>query len=183
MRSPPDQGESRQTPRCDLAVGFSDGIYNASRDGEGHGFHAFAMGTFQGPAWLVPVARYDVRYAPDIGRHALHAAASARLFQGVGLDWEHQDHKDWKDRWDPQNLFSYEAVTAWDWSNERKFRPCATSDPVRLGWGLPKVEAVSLTLAPETAAVIAAAPAGGKLTRAGKRTLVEGVVVDCVNGD
>jgi hypothetical protein len=87
------------------------------------------------------VARYDARYARDIGRYALNAAASARLFQGVGLDWDHQDHKDWKDRWDPEILFSYEAVTAWDWSSERKFRPYATGDPVRLGWDLPKIAA------------------------------------------
>lgn len=254
-----------------------DGLDGADWDDKEHGFHAFAMGTFQGPAWLVPVARYDARYARDIGRYALHAAASSRLFQGFGLDWEHQDHKDWKDQWDPRNLLSYEAVAAWDWSNERKFRPYATGDPVRLGWGLPKIEAkdyytekqkwfsktshnlalymgnhvgflggimtltdvpgilrwdcvatdwfhartyptylfynphptaktfqsdfgpeaadlydavthqfvkrgvhgkASLTLAPETAVVIVAAPAGGKLTREGRWSLVDGVVVD-----
>jgi hypothetical protein len=116
-----------------------DGLDGADWGGKENGFHAFAMGTFQGPAWLVPVARYDTRYARDIGRYALNAANSARLFQGVSLDWDHQDHKDWKDQFDPQDLFSYEAVTAWDWSSERKYRPYATGDPVRLGWGLPKI--------------------------------------------
>ncbi len=111
-----------------------DGLDGADWNGGEPGFHAFAMGTFQGPAWLVPVARYDARYARDIGRYALNAAASARLFQGVGLCWDQQDHKDWKDRWDPRNLFSYEAVAAWDWSSERKFRPYATGDAVRCGW-------------------------------------------------
>jgi hypothetical protein len=59
----------------------------------------------------------DPRYARDIGRYALHAASSARLLQGFGLDGDHQDHKDWKDRWDPQCLLFYEALTAWDWNS------------------------------------------------------------------
>jgi hypothetical protein len=37
---------------------------------------------------------------------------------------------------------------------------------------------VSLTLTPETAAVIVAAPAGSKSTREGKRGVVDRVVVD-----
>ena len=96
------------------------------------------MGTLQGPAWLVPVARYDPRYARDIGRYALHAAASARLLQGFGLDADHQDHKEWKDRWDPDGLWFYEALTSWDWAPGRAFRPYATGDAVRLGWGAPR---------------------------------------------
>ncbi|MCY3018042.1 MAG: glycoside hydrolase family 130 protein [Planctomycetota bacterium] len=118
----------------------SDGLDAAKWDEKDHSFHAFAMGTLQGPAWLVPVARYDQRYARAIARYALHAANSSRLFQGVDLDWDHQDHKDWKDRWDPKNLLFYEAVTSWDWSDTRTFRPYATGDPVRLGWGCPKAE-------------------------------------------
>ncbi|MCF7731057.1 MAG: hypothetical protein K9N23_05190 [Akkermansiaceae bacterium] len=257
-----------------------DGLDGADWTGAEHGFHAFAMGSLQGPAWLVPATRYDARYARDIGRYALNAANSARLFQGVGLDWKQQDHKDWKDRWDPQNLLFHEAVTAWSWDSSHRFRPYATGDPVRLGWGGPPIAAadydaakqqsfsktsrnlalymgnhigflggivaltdvpgvlrwdclatdwfhapayptyllynphptaqtfhtdfggtsadlydavthefvqrdvcgpVSLTLAPETAAVIVVAPAGGRLSREGRRTRVDGVVVDYEN--
>ena len=274
-------GDLRRTPwkiTAGTRVGgmTCDGLDCAYWGGKEPGFHAFAMGTLQGPAWLVPVARYDARYARDIGRYALHAASSARLFQGFGLDWDHQDHKDWKDRCDPQCLLSYEAVTSWDWSSERTFRPYATGDPIRLGWGVAKTGAgllrreaevvfkhlaqsspymgnhvgflggimaltdvpgilrwdcvatdwfhapayptwlfynpnsearafhtdvgpapadlydavqrdfvkravrgrVELTVAPNAAAVIVAAPASGKLTRDGNRTLIEGVVVD-----
>ena len=117
-----------------------DGLDGAYWDGDEPGFHAFAMGTLQGPAWLVPVARYDPRYARDIGRYALHAASSARLLQGFGLDWQHQDHLDWKSRWDPRCLFFYEALASWDWGNRREFRPYATGDPVRLGWGGPRID-------------------------------------------
>jgi hypothetical protein len=116
-----------------------DGLDGAAWGGKEKGFHAFSMGTLQGPAWLVPMVRYDPRYARDVGRYALHAASSTRLLQGCGLDWDHQDHKDWKDRWDPQGLLFYEALAAWDWSDQRAFRPYATGDPVRLGWGVPKV--------------------------------------------
>jgi len=117
-----------------------DGLDGAYWGGAEEGFHAFSMGTLHGPAWLVPMVRYDPRYARDVGRYALHAAASARLLQGHGLDWDHQDHRDWKDRWDPQCLFFYEALTPWEWSDRRTFRPYATGDRIRLGWGVPKVE-------------------------------------------
>jgi hypothetical protein len=132
-------GDPKQTPWKITAGTRSggvtcDGLDGASWSGGEPGFHAFAMGTLQAPAWLVPVARYAPRYARDIGRYALHAAASARLLQGFGLDWDHQDHRDWKDRWDPQGLFFYEALTSWDWGGNRSFRPYATGDPIRLGW-------------------------------------------------
>jgi hypothetical protein len=137
-------GDPKQTPwkvtagmRCGGVT--CDGLDGAWWGGPEPGFHAFAMGTLQGPAWLVPVARYDPQYARDIGRYALHAAASTRLLQGFNLDWDHQDHKDWKDCHDPQCLLFYEAVTSWDWSSQHRFQPYATGDPIRLGWGAPKI--------------------------------------------
>ena len=99
------------------------------------GFNAFAMGSLQGPAWLLPVARYDPRYARAIGRYALHAANSARLLQGHGLDADHQDHAAWKRRNDPGDLLFYESLASWDWDPSRTDQPYATGDPVRLGWG------------------------------------------------
>jgi hypothetical protein len=115
-----------------------DGVDGARWDAKQRSFHGFSLGTLKGPSWLVPVARYDQRYARSIARYALHAASSARLFQGYKLDWDHQDHKDWKDRWDPECLFFYEALQPWEPSDERKFRPYATGDPVKNGWGCPK---------------------------------------------
>jgi len=105
------------------------------------GFYAFTMGSLQGPAWLVPVVRYDQRYSRTIGRYALHAANSARLLQGEGLDANHQDHAKWKARWDPQNHLFYEGLKSWDPGPDRSLRPYATGDPVLLGWntGLSKV--------------------------------------------
>jgi hypothetical protein len=98
------------------------------------GFYAFTMGSLQGPAWLIPVVRYDQRYARAIGRYVLHAANSARLLQGEGLDANHQDHAEWKAKWDPQNHLFYEGLKSWDPSPDRTLRPYATGDPVLLGW-------------------------------------------------
>jgi len=50
----------------------------------GGGFYAFSMGSLQGPAWLIPMVRYDPRYARAVAKYALHAANSARLLQGFG---------------------------------------------------------------------------------------------------
>lgn len=98
------------------------------------GFYAFTMGSLEGPAWLVPVAAYDPRFARTIGRYALHAANSARLLQGHGLTAENEDHPAWKARWDPDDLMFYEGLKSWDPAPERRFRPYATGDPVLLGW-------------------------------------------------
>jgi len=109
---------------------------------EDDGFYAFTMGSLQGPAWLIPVVRYDQRYARAIARYALNAANSARLLQGEGLDANHQDHAEWKAKWDPKNYLFYEGLKSWDPSPDRSLRPYATGDPVLLGWnpGLSRVD-------------------------------------------
>ena len=101
---------------------------------ENNGFYAFSMGSLQGPAWLVPVARYDQRYARAIARYALHAANSARLLQGEGLDANHQDHAPWKSRWDPDNLFFYEGLASKGPGNAGNLTPYARGDAVLNGW-------------------------------------------------
>lgn len=114
-------------------------------------FYAFTMGSLQNAAWLVPVARYDPRYARAIARFALHEANSARLLEGAGLDADHQDHAAWKSEWDKKNLLFYEGLMSSD-PNSHQFsaadpvpphplRPYATGDPVLNAWetGHPKV--------------------------------------------
>ena len=101
-----------------------------------NGFYAFAMGSYQGPGWLLPAVRYDQRLARAVARYCLHAATSCRHFLGIGLDWNHQDHKDWRDALPGGNgyLFSYEGVR-WEpfWGDaEHAFRPYGTGDVVAL---------------------------------------------------
>lgn len=102
-------------------------------------FHAFTMSSLLGPSWIVPVVRYDQRYAKSIARYALNAANSMRLLQGYQLDRDHQDHGDWKAAWDPNYLLFYEALMPWEPSREKKFSPYATGDPIKNGWDTPKV--------------------------------------------
>ena len=102
-------------------------------------FHAFTMSSLLGPSWIVPVVRYDQRYAKSIARYALNAANSMRLLQGYQLDWDHQDHKDWKDEWDPDYLLFYEALMPWEPSRDKQHGPYATGDPIKNGWDTPKV--------------------------------------------
>jgi len=139
-----DGNPKRHTWRITRGMRFGnitcDGL-DGARWGD-DGFYAFTMGSLQGPAWLIPVVRYDQRYARAIARYALHAANSAQLLQGEGLDSNHQDHAKWKIRWDPNNHLFYEGLKSWDPSPNRILRPYATGDPVLLGWvpGLSRVD-------------------------------------------
>jgi hypothetical protein len=98
------------------------------------GFYAFAMGSYQAPGWLLPAVRYDPRMARAAARYALNAANSCRYFLGIDLDWEHQDHKDWRDSL-PDGLgylFSYEGVRSLPHANtsEHTPQPYGTGDAI-----------------------------------------------------
>jgi hypothetical protein len=109
-----------------------DGL-DAARGGN-DGFYAFTMGSLQNPAWLVPVVRYDPRYARAIGRFALNAANSCRLLEGHGLGDERQDHAKWKSRWDKGDMFFYEGLRSQGPASNPVTAPYATGDPVANGW-------------------------------------------------
>jgi hypothetical protein len=111
-----------------------DGLDGAKMDLEKRRFYAFTMGSLQGPSWIMPMLRYDQRFARTLARYALNVANSARLLQGYSLDWDHQEHKDWKDVWDVDNLLFYEALGHTERSEEKKFSPYAKGDPVQYGW-------------------------------------------------
>jgi len=222
---------------------------------DNRGGYAFAMNTFAQAGALVPLARYDTRYARAIGKWMLNLANSARLFYPGALPPDHQTSGFW--RGDPRHVVAYEGLRH-QWQGKS---PCATGDPVVMNWG-PKTDLglygsgyvgmlggivrttnvpcilqldclatdffrskayptflcynpypekrsfqfavgseradlydavthrmakrevrnqVDLTLPADSAAVIVVTPAGGKLTREGKRTLVDGVVIDWRN--
>ena len=117
VQSPPD-GYNRGS--WSVARGWSpggvqaDGLDLDSRQNGGVGY-AFTMGSYQNTAWLAPVARYDQRYARNIGRYLLNAANSCRLLRGIDLDSNHQAHLGWRDNlvYNGVNkgfLFSYEGL-------------------------------------------------------------------------
>ncbi len=95
--------------------------------------YAFAMNTFVQAGALVPLARYDTRYARALGKWMLNVANSARLFYPGALPPGHATSEDWDG--DPQHVIAYEGLRyAWQGKS-----PCATGDPQALNWG-PKTD-------------------------------------------
>ena len=72
---------------------IATGLWAASTDGAGY---AFTMNTFVHAAALVPLARYQPRYARAIGKWMLNAANAARLFYPDALPESHQTSAFWK---------------------------------------------------------------------------------------
>ena len=87
-----------------------DGLVGSATDGGGY---AFAMNTFQYAGTLAPMARYDARYAHDIGKWILNAASAARLFYANAHDAEHQSSYDWSSTYDPESVIAYEGLRRW----------------------------------------------------------------------
>ena len=72
--------------------------------------YAFAMNTFQQVGALVPLVRYDPRFARAIGRWVLNAANASRLFYGDYLPDVNQDSRTWSRANDPQSVIAHEAL-------------------------------------------------------------------------
>jgi len=87
-----------------------DGLVGSATDGGGY---AFAMNTFQFVGTLAPMARYDPRYAHDLGKWILNAANAARLFYANAHDAEHQSSYDWASTYDPASVIAYEGLRKW----------------------------------------------------------------------
>lgn len=111
----------------------ADGLDGAIWKQSGN-FRCFTMGSLNGPAWLLPALRYDQRYAKAIAKYSLNMAVSMRLLQGYKLDWNHQDHKDWKKEHDPDYLLFYEALCKWSPDPQKTYSPYASGDPIIHEW-------------------------------------------------
>ena len=96
-------------------------------DGDGY---AFALNGFQQAAALVPVARYDDRYARAIGRWMVNLASASRRFYSTELPAANQDGEAWAFPNDPRGLVGYEALRG----SFQGAAPLATGDAVRGGW-------------------------------------------------
>jgi len=95
--------------------------------------YAFAMNTFAQAGALVPLARYEPRYARALGKWMLNLANAARLFYPGALPPGHETSGFWKG--DPRQVIAYEGLR-YEWQGKS---PCATGDPVALDWG-PKTD-------------------------------------------
>jgi hypothetical protein len=95
------------------------------------GGYAFAMNTFAQAGALVPLVRYDARYARAIGKWMLNLANAARLFYSDGLPVDHQSSAHWKG--DPDSVLAYEGLRR-EWDGKS---PVAMGDAIALNWGPP----------------------------------------------
>jgi hypothetical protein len=77
---------------------------------------------------LIPLVRYDTRFAKDVGKWMLNVANNARLFYPDALSPELQSSAFWKG--DPNHVIAYEGLRK-SWNGKS---PYATGDALRNGW-------------------------------------------------
>jgi hypothetical protein len=86
------------------------GLVGSTTDGEGY---AFAMNTYEWAGALVPLVRYDTRYAHDVGKWTLNLANAARLFYPNAHDAQHQSSYAWSAAHDGNSTIAYEGIRKW----------------------------------------------------------------------
>lgn len=93
--------------------------------------YAFLMNGLQQASALVPLVRYDKRFARAIGKWVLNLANASRLFYPGFLPDEQQDASDWSTQYDPNGFIGYEAL-------KQKVNdvpgPFSTGDALINGW-------------------------------------------------
>jgi hypothetical protein len=107
------------------------GLIGETSEATGNGY-PFTMNTFEQVGALVPLVRYDARYARIIGKWVLHAANASRLFYTNYLPDQNQDGAAWSHQYDPQSYIAHESLHQYNPANGT-VTPYATGDAVRNG--------------------------------------------------
>src|SRR5687767_44110 len=102
-----------------LACGVQDG-----------GGYSFLMNTYVLGGCVVPMVRYDERFARGVGKWMLNTMNAARLFYPDELPADMQSSPGWKS--DPPNVIAYEGLRR---RGPKGQSPYATGDAVRFKWG------------------------------------------------
>lgn len=93
--------------------------------------YAFFMNTAEQIGALMPMVRYDDRFARAMGKWVLNAANALRLFYPKYLPDGNQDSFQWSQQYDPNSYIAHEGM--------RQFKgaigPFATGDAISGGWG------------------------------------------------
>ncbi len=92
--------------------------------------YAFQLNGMQQAAALVPMVRYDKRFARSIGKWVLNLANASRFFYHGFLPAQLQDASDWSAVNDPDQVIGYEALRE-VWQGQSPF---STGDALRGGW-------------------------------------------------
>jgi hypothetical protein len=95
--------------------------------------YAFLMNGFQHAAALVPLIKYDKRYARAIAKWTLNLANASRLFYSGYLASDRQDDYVWSSTNDAESVIAYEALK--EKNNFDNDKPLyGTGDAKRGGW-------------------------------------------------
>ncbi len=92
--------------------------------------YAFMMNGFQQAAALVPMVRYDHRFAHAIAKWVLNMANASRLFYPNYMPEHMQDNYNWAETYDPNSYIAYEALR----EVKHGYSPYATGDAIDGGW-------------------------------------------------
>jgi hypothetical protein len=101
------------------------GEVNGSND------YAFLMNTFELAGALLPLLRYDDRFADALGKWMLNAANATRYFYPNYLPANKQDSEEWAFQYDPNSYIGHEAIR----QSQLGSSPYATGDAIAGGWG------------------------------------------------
>ncbi len=93
--------------------------------------YAFLMNGFEQAGALVPMVRYDDRFARAIGKWMLNLANASRLFYPNYLPANKQDSEAWSYQYDPFSYIGHEALR----KSQYNTSPFATGDAITGGWG------------------------------------------------
>lgn len=72
--------------------------------------YAFVMNSFLAPAIMVPIVRYDARYARAMGKWVLNVAANSRYFYANAWKPDQQTSWEWASVNDPKSAIAYEGL-------------------------------------------------------------------------
>jgi hypothetical protein len=105
-------------------------VYGLIGEVNGSNDYAFLMNTFEQIGALVPLVRYDDRFARAIGRWVLNAANAVRLLYPRYLPDNKQDSEEWAKQYDPNSYIAHEALR----QTQYTVSPYATGDAIEGGW-------------------------------------------------
>lgn len=94
--------------------------------------YGFFMNGVEMAGALVPMVRYDERFARAIGKWMLNVANASRLYYSNYLPNENQDGEEWASVYDPHSYLAHEAIRKY--ALHTGICPYATGDAIEGGW-------------------------------------------------
>jgi hypothetical protein len=90
--------------------------------------YVFHMNSLEHVGALVPMVRYDDRYATAIAKWVLNAANASRFYYSPFLEDDMQDNGDWTKQYDLNGAIAYESL------RQKTEGPYGTGDAMNGGW-------------------------------------------------